>query len=206
LTTVIEPAAETTSAAGFLSEPLPSAEVERLYAQDLEGSGYVARLTRLWAHSPRALDSLSELLGLVVAQAGLSYRQRALLVSAAASAMSDSYCSLAWGTKLAAASDSAIASEILGGRSRLPREDRVLVTWARTVVRDPNSTTPSDVDELRSLGFDDRQFLALTIYLGLRVAFSTVNDALGAAPDAELAERAPRAVRDRVTFGRPPTH
>ena len=39
-------------------------------------------------------------------------------------------------------------------------------------------TTASDVEQLRTLGFHDSQILALTIYLGLRVAFSTVNDAL----------------------------
>jgi len=198
-----EQAAGATPAAGFLSAPVPTPEVEGLYAGDLEGSGYVARLTRVWAHSPAALARYSDLLGLVVAEAGLSYRHRALLVSAAASALSDSYCSLAWGAKLASASDPDTAAEVLTGGWRLPPEDRVLVAWARKVARDPNSTTPSDVEQLRALGFDDRQILALTIYVGLRVAFSTVNDALGAAPDAELAARVPRAVRDSVTFGRP---
>jgi alkylhydroperoxidase family enzyme len=206
MSVLTEPAAAgTIPAAGFLSGPLPTPDVDRLYAGDLEGSGYVARLTRLWAHSPAALDMLTDLLGLVVHEAGLTYRQRALLTSAAASARSDSYCSLAWGTKLAFAAGHRTAAEVLGGGSRLSTEDRVLVAWARKVARDPNSTTPSDVDRLRRLGLEDRQILALTIYLGLRVAFSTVNDALGAAPDAELADRAPQAVRDRVNFGRPPT-
>jgi hypothetical protein len=39
--------------------------------------------------------------------------------------------------------------------------------------------------------------------LSLRVAFSLVNDALGAQPDRQLAERAPAPVRQAVTFGRP---
>ena len=56
-----EPAAGTIPAAGFLSAPLATPDVERLYAGDLAGGGYVARLTRLWAHDPRALDSLTEL-------------------------------------------------------------------------------------------------------------------------------------------------
>jgi alkylhydroperoxidase family enzyme len=197
-------AAGTTPAAGFLSAPASSVEVDLLYADDLAGQGYVARLTRLWGHSPRALESLSDLLGLAARDAGLSYRQRAVLVSAAASAMSDSYCSLAWGAKLASASEPGTAAEVLSGGSRLSRADRALAEWARTVVRDPNATTESDVDELRDLGFDDRQIFALTLYVALRVAFSTVNDSLGAAPDVELAGRAPAEVRERVTFGRSP--
>jgi alkylhydroperoxidase family enzyme len=202
--TMPEAAAGAIPAAGFLSGPAPAPEVDELYDEDLEGQGYVAHLTRLWAHSPATLTTFSDLLGLVVHEAGLTFRQRALLVSATASAMSDAYCSLAWGAKLASAADAATAAEVLGGGSRLSSHDRVLVDWARKVVRDPNSTTPSDVEALRSLGFDDRQIFALTVYIGLRVTFSTVNDALGAAPDAELAERVPDVVRDQVTFGRSP--
>ena len=37
----------------------------------------------------------------------------------------------------------------------------------------------------------------------LRGAFSTINDALGALPDNELADMAPAEVRDAVTWGRP---
>ncbi len=37
-----------------------------------------------------------------------------------------------------------------------------------------------------------------------RLAFTAVNAALGARPDAQLAEDAPAAVRDAVTYGRPP--
>jgi len=43
----------------------------------------------------------------------------------------------------------------------------------------------------------------MTVYVALRVALSTVNDALGARPDAEYQTLAPAAVRDAVTFGRP---
>ncbi|WP_324275154.1 hypothetical protein [Blastococcus brunescens] len=46
--------------------------------------------------------------------------------------------------------------------------------------------------------------MALTLYASLRVAFSTVNDALGARPDQQLLQNAPSAVRAAVTFGRPP--
>ena len=42
--------------------------------------------------------------------AGLSFRDRGLLVSAAASTMGDSYCSLAWGNRLAGASDADVAA------------------------------------------------------------------------------------------------
>ena len=52
-------------------------------------------------------------------------------------------------------------------------------------------------------GYDDRQIFAITMFVALRLAFSTVNDALGAQPDAELAATVPDQVRDAVAFGRP---
>jgi hypothetical protein len=50
---------------------------------------------------------------------------------------------------------------------------------------------------------DDGQIFAITAFVALRLAFSTVNDALGAQPDAQLAQSLPREVREAVTYGRP---
>ncbi|HYU02430.1 MAG TPA: hypothetical protein VEL02_01180, partial [Jatrophihabitantaceae bacterium] len=55
---------------------------------------------------------------------------------------------------------------------------------------------------LRDAGYDDAQIVAITAYVALRIAFATVNGALGARPDHELNETAPAAVRDAVTYGR----
>ena len=43
----------------------------------------------------------------------------------------------------------------------------------------------------------------ITAFVALRLAFSTINDALGAQPDAQLAQSLPREVREAVTYGRP---
>ncbi len=67
---------------------------------------------------------------------------------------------------------------------------------------DPNATTPDDIQALRDWGLDDGQVFAVTAFVALRLAFSTINDALGAQPDAQLAQSAPRQVRDAVTYGR----
>ena len=77
-----------------------------------------------------------------------------------------------------------------------------MAAWARKVARDPNATTPADVQALRDAGLDDEQIFAITTFVALRLAFSTVNDALGAQPDAQLAQSLPPEVRDAVTSGR----
>ena len=121
-----------------------------------------------------------------------------------ASTLGDSSCSLAWGGKLAGVADADLAAGVLSGRGEgLSASERVLANWARRVTRDPAATTATDIDELRAAGYDDRQVLAITLFVGLRIAFSTVNGALGSRPDRQLADSAPAEVRDVVTYGRP---
>jgi hypothetical protein len=67
------------------------------------------------------------------------------------------------------------------------------------------ASTPSGIRALRDAGFDDGQIFAITVFVALRLAFSTINDSLGAQPDAELAQSLPREVREAVTYGRPVT-
>ena len=135
---------------------------------------------------------------------GLSFRQRGILVTAAASALGDSYCSLAWGGKLGEASDPAVAAGVLtGSDAGLTDQEKAMAAWARKVARDPNATTPADIQALRDAGLDDGQIFAITAFVALRLAFSTINDSLGAQPDAQLAASLPREVREAVTYGRP---
>jgi uncharacterized peroxidase-related enzyme len=187
----------------FVGEPRPSEDADRMYATDLRVQGYVANQTRVWAHSPESLAALSYALTMATEAAGLDVRQRALLVTTSAAAMGDAYCSLAFGYKLASAvGPEAAAQAVAGDDTPLTARDRALVRWTRRVVRHPNETTAQDVEQLREVGFDDEQIVALTVFVALRLAFSTVNDALGAEPDSQLVDRVPAAVRDAVTFGR----
>ena len=188
---------------GFLTVAQPSADVQRLYDADVDKLGYVMNASKLWAHQPAAHDELFELIGHVADAGSLSFRQRGILVSACASSLGDSYCSLAWGGRLADAAGADVAGGVLrGDDGALDPSERALARWTRQITRDPNGTVANDVQALRDAGFDDAQICAITIFVGLRIAFSTVNDALGARPDRELSEAVPSTVLDAVTFGR----
>ncbi len=188
----------------FLQEPPASPEAKALYDEDLADSGYVWNVSRLWAHQPQTMNGLFELMSQAFAPSGLAFRQRGILVAAAASALGDSYCSLAWGGKLGKASDPGVAAGVLNGSDAgLTDQEKVIAAWARQVAGDPNATTPADVQALRDCGLDDGQIFAITAFVALRLAFSTINDALGAQPDAELAQSLPNDVREAVTYGRP---
>lgn len=71
-------------------------------------------------------------------------------------------------------------------------------------MKDPNATTSADTQRLRDAGLDDTQIFAITVFVALRLAFSTVNDALGAHPDVKLAASLPTEVVTAVDYGRPP--
>lgn len=188
---------------GFVAAAEESDEVRRLFDQDIADLGYVMNTSRLWAYQPSAVDDLFALMKTATSLGVLTFRQRGILVAACASSLGDSYCSLAWGGKLAGAADpETAASVLLGGDEHLDAAERALAAWARQVARDPNATSAADVQTLRDAGFDDRRIFAITLFLALRIAFSTVNDALGVPPDAQLRETAPRPVLDAVRWGR----
>ena len=192
------------NSAGFLGTAPPSAAAQQLFADDVDELGYVMNASRLWAHQPQLLDALFGLLRSITTAHWIDRRTRGVLVAACASAFGDSYCSLAWGSKLAAASDPATAAAVLRGTDTgLSGIEQALADWARKLVRGPNSTCPADVAALREAGLDDAHILAVTTFVALRIAFCTVNDALGVRPDAALRQTAPAAVLEAVTFGRP---
>jgi alkylhydroperoxidase family enzyme len=189
---------------GFLATPEPTAEVQSLYDADVEQVGYVMNLSRLWAHQPIMHSGLFDLIGRAARAAGLTFRQRGILILACASAAGDAYCSLAWGKKLADVADADVAASVLrGDDDGLDLRERALARWARKIARHANTTEAHDVQALRDAGYDDAQILAITTFVALRVAFLTVNDALGSQPDRELGETAPASVRNAVTYGRP---
>ena len=86
----------------------------------------------------------------------------------------------------------------------LTARDTALAQWARKVVADPNATGQADVDQLRAAGLSDREIFEATVFVAFRLAFSTVNDALGISPDRQLADAAPAQVRSAVNYGRQP--
>ena len=189
----------------FLGEPPASEATEAAYAEDRESDGYVGNVTRLWCWRPGLLTSFAALRANLMKNSALTDREWAVLVTSTAAECNDSYCSLAWGPRLAELTDDETAAQVIaGGRApALSEREAALAAWARTVVRDPNATTGEDVERLREVGLGDREIFEATTFIAFRLAFSTVNDALGAVPDRQLAEEASELVRAAVSYGRP---
>lgn len=192
--------------ASYLPDPPADDAVEAAYAEDRDSDGYVWNVTRLWSWRLDLAESFAEIRTRLMESSTLGDRDFAVLVVSTAGALGDSYCSLAWGEKLTKLTDGETAAAVVAGRSAgaLSEREAALAAWARQVVRDPNATTEDDVDELRRVGLDDREIFEATLFVGLRLGFSSVNDALGAAPDRQLADAVPGVLRDAVSYGRRP--
>lgn len=159
----------------FLDPPAPDDEVQRFYDDVVAEVGYVMKASRLWAHQPASHGALFALMDVAVAPLDLDRRRRGILVAACAATLGDSYCALAWGARLAAASDDDTAASVIRGLDEgLTDAERAMAGWARALARDPNGTVRADVGVLRDHGFSA----------------------------AELRTSTPAAVRDAVTSGR----
>ncbi|WP_431095576.1 carboxymuconolactone decarboxylase family protein [Polaromonas aquatica] len=189
----------------FLQTPAHTEATDRLYKSDVAQQGFVMNLSRLWAWRPEVCEAFGTLRTQLTGNSSLSNRELAVIVCATAASLGDSYCALAWGKKLAAAANPAAAAAVLQATENddLTARDQALSIWARKVVRNPNATTPQDVEALRTAGFSEREIFEATAFVAFRLAFSTINDALGVSPDWQLAAAAPAEVNHAVTFGRP---
>jgi uncharacterized protein YciW len=190
----------------FLEETLESPHSAAKYQEDIDQDGFVWTLTELWAWNPEADAKVGDRLARAAEDAGLSFRDRGVIVTAAASEIENSGCAPAWGNRLSTSTDVETAVGVINGveTETMTARDKALGRWARLVAGNPASTTPRDVEALRDIGFDDRGIFDLTLYIALRVGSSTLNDALNASLDGQLVKRFPRDVVKAIDFGRPP--
>jgi|SRR5215831_843881 len=189
----------------FLNEPR-NAEASAYLEKDRAASGYVMNLERAWAWRPDVAQAFAQVRRQLMEQTSLTPAELALLACTTARALGDSYCSLAWGTRLAGIRGAAAVADIMRGTDppMSTARETALRRWTEQIVRDPNAVTTDQVDSLRAAGLSDREIFEATVQIAFRLAFSTVNDALGARPDRELVIAAPPEIRAAVTYGRPP--
>lgn len=188
-----------------VAEPPPSDPTRALYTADIETDGYVNNLTRLWSWRPDVLEAFMATRATLISRSSLTESDTNVLFAATAGARGDSYCALHWGTLISQQDNEETAVAVVTGNTEsLDQRRQALTAWARRVVGDPNGIDAGDIEQLRALNLTDREIFEATFLVAWRLAFTTVNDALGVQPDAQLANSAPPGLRAAVHFGRPP--
>ena len=188
----------------FITEPPASEEAERVYKSSSDLQGFTMNLTHAWCWRPDVFEGFAALRGQLTARSTLSKREQAVMVCSVAAQLGDSYCCLAWGQILSREVGVDSAVSVISGKhdDSLTLRDRAVAAWARKVVTDPNSTTAADLESLRAVGFTEREIFEATTLIAFRLAFSTINDALGVPPDWQLVDAVHPAVRHAIDFGR----
>ena len=110
----------------FLGEPPASEAADTAFDDDRTSDGYVNNLTRLWCWRPDIYNAFSALQGGLTKASALTKRDRAVLVTATAAERHDSYCSLAWGRRLAGLTDDATAAQVIADAPAPALSERVI--------------------------------------------------------------------------------
>ena len=176
-------------------------EVRAMYERSQAQPGYVPNYAKAFSHRPEVWAAWTALLAAI--RGHLDPRRYELVTVAAARALGCSYCALAHARilreKFYAAPE---LTAIVDGRAgTLSPADAALVAFAERVARDASGITAADVQTLRDHGLSDAEIFDVVAAVAARCFFSTVLDAVGAEPDADLAKLGDDLVR-RLEVGR----
>lgn len=140
----------------LIEEPPPGDDRDAAYAADRDSAGYVWNVTRLWGWRADIYRDFAALRTELMDSSSLTDRDWAVMVTAMASQLGDSYCSLAWGAKLAKLTDAETAAQLIADEPApaLSVREHALAAWTRQLVEDPNATTADDVTSLRAVGLE----------------------------------------------------
>ncbi|WP_243074542.1 carboxymuconolactone decarboxylase family protein [Microbacterium sp. SS28] len=175
--------------------PLEGAEghVAEMYERDLSTDGFVFSHTQAMAINPEAHEAFEALIRAVVPSIGVRTYELATL--GAARAIPSPHCLLAHGRKAlrAGAMDEAQLERAARDYTDadLSDADVAVMRYAERLSTDPGSMTDADTQELRDLGFSDRQIVDITLAAAARNHFSRALRAL-AVPVEDVPGLSPR--------------
>jgi uncharacterized peroxidase-related enzyme len=185
------------------SEQEASGEVSDLYEADLSRYGYVANLTKAFAHRPAALRAWQQLSGAI--RDTMDPRRYELATIAAARRLRSSYCLLAHGKILVDRFlDPASLRDVVADHHSAGLEpvETAIMDLAEKVAGDATAITDADIEPLRRLGLSDAEIVDVVLAASARCFFSKTLDALGVQPDSAYGELEPE-LRKALTLGRP---
>jgi uncharacterized peroxidase-related enzyme len=176
-------------------------EVRAIYERDQARLGYVANYSKAFSLRPPVLGAWQALLASI--RGNLDPRRYELVTLAAARALRSSYCSLVHGRILRERFYTApeLAAIADGDAGPLTPAESALMAFAEQVARDASRITAADVQALRDHGLSDPEIFDVVAAVAARCFFSKLLDAVGAEPDAPLAE-IEGELRQRFEIGR----
>jgi uncharacterized peroxidase-related enzyme len=174
-----------------------------MYRQLQGNLDYLPNYAGVFCYRPRVMQAWAELQREIRAQ--LDDRSFGLVTLVSALEIGSSYCALAHARKLNKHhfSTAELIAIIRDAKdSPLSPAERAMTALARKVARDSSSVTQADIDTLRAAGYSDATIFDIVAVAAARCFFARIPDALGAQPDAALADM-DNDLCAALTVGRP---
>lgn len=180
----------------LLGHPVRTPDNATLADEDLETLGFVSNVSKLWMHDPTSWGTLFDAITITARGADLAISDRAIATIVATQVAGDSYCPLAWANKLGSLSDDESAVAVLRDQfDHLDDRQHAIADWARKVAQNPDGISHTDLQRLHDAGLSNPAVVRLTLFIALRLAFATVNHALGALPERAFLDHVSEPVR-----------
>ncbi len=187
-----------------ISDSEATDKLRAFYDEDIENFGIASNTTRTFSLFPETWEGWMGLIKSI--RKNMRLRNYELTTFAAAMEMGCTFCMLAHGAVLrknffTTKQLEAIAKDF--HHAGLEEKEVVMMEYAQKVVREASSTTQSDFDKLRKVGWTDEDILSITLAVAARSFASKVFDALSADPDSiykELDEETHHALIGKRPF------
>lgn len=187
---------------------VPEAEatgaVAAFYDQDLDASGYVWNLSRMFSLRPGVYGAWKQLIAEI--RDNMDRRRYELATLAAARHLRSSYCMLQHSSVLLDMFMSADELAAVAADHRaagLDPADVAIMDFAEKVAVDATAVTQEDVDALRAHGLSDTDVLDIVLAVAARSFLCKAMDGVGTQPDPRSGAAIPPDLREALTVGRP---
>lgn len=147
--------------------------VAAMYESDLADDGFVFAHTRAMAVNPEAHAAFEELVRAIVPSIGVRVYEAATL--GAARAIGSAHCLLAHGRRslrIGVVDEAGLAAFAAGDDRGFTTQEQAVIRFASRLSTAPSTMTDADSQELREVGFSDRQIVDIALAAAARNYFS----------------------------------
>ncbi|TWS98497.1 carboxymuconolactone decarboxylase family protein [Reyranella sp. CPCC 100927] len=187
-----------------IAEQDATGRVAEIYQAQKSQLGFIMAAAQCFTARPDLLPIYTEFSEKIRAGFSLGVREWRLITLIAAKHVPSTYCSYVYGKQLIAdlgSKEAVIAVQRDFRAAGLPDKDVAMLAYAEKVTRDASQVSPADIDQLRVVGFTDRQICDIALCAAFRCFVSRFFDAVGAGPEATFID-SDDAFRTTMTVGR----
>ncbi len=187
-----------------IAEQDATGRVAEIYQAQKSQLGFVMAAAQCFTARPDLLPIYTEFSEKIRAGFSLGVREWRLITLIAAKHVPSTYCSYVYGKQLIAdlgSKEAVIAVQRDFRTAGLSDKDVAMLAYAEKVTRDASQVSPADIDQLRAVGFTDRQICDIALCAAFRCFVSRFFDAVGAGPEAAFID-GDEAFRTTMTVGK----